>query len=82
VITCVETAKLDATWLGRVIDEDFAREITATGIDPCGENGEYHSFVYSGPFFDHPVAWRAGDRRDDGRFAQLDVAVVHVEQRA
>ena len=73
VVTCVETAKLDASWLGRVIDEDFVRDVGATGIDHCGENGEYHSFAYSGPFFASPVRWRARERRDDGRFAQLDV---------
>jgi diphthine-ammonia ligase len=73
VLTCVETAKLDVSWLGRVIDADFVRDIAATGIDPCGENGEYHSFAYSGPFFRRPVAWRAGERKDDGRFAQLDI---------
>ncbi|HEY3126469.1 MAG TPA: diphthine--ammonia ligase [Candidatus Limnocylindria bacterium] len=73
VLTCVETTKLDVSWLGRVIDADFVRDIAATGIDPCGENGEYHSFAFSGPFFTGPVAWRAGERRDDGRFAQLDI---------
>ena len=73
VLTCVETEKLDASWLGRVIDERFVSEIAATGIDPCGENGEYHSFAYRGPFFTSAVPWRAGERRDDGRFAQLDV---------
>jgi diphthine-ammonia ligase len=73
VVTCIETAKLDASWLGRVIDPDFVRDIAHTGIDPCGENGEYHSFAYSGRFFTRPVAWRAGERRDDGRFAQLDI---------
>jgi uncharacterized protein (TIGR00290 family) len=73
VVTCVETAKLDAAWLGRIIDERFVHDIAATGIDPCGENGEYHSYAYAGPFFRTAVAWRAGDRRDDGRFAQLDV---------
>jgi uncharacterized protein (TIGR00290 family) len=73
VLTCVETAKLDASWLGRVIDTDFVRDVAATGIDPCGENGEYHSFAYSGPFFASTIRWRAGERRDDGRFAQLDV---------
>lgn len=73
VVTCVETAKLDASWLGRVIDERFVRDIAATGIDPCGENGEYHSFAYSGPFFASAVPWGAGERRDDGRFAQLDL---------
>jgi uncharacterized protein (TIGR00290 family) len=73
VLTCVETAKLDASWLGRVIDDDFIRDIAATGIDPCGENGEYHSYAYSGPFFASAIPWRAGERRDNGRFAQLDI---------
>lgn len=73
VITCVETARLDVSWLGRVIDERFVRDIAATSIDSCGENGEYHSYAYSGPFFASAIPWRAGERRDDGRFAQLDV---------
>ena len=73
VLTCVETAKLDTSWLGRVIDERFVNDIAATGIDPCGENGEYHSFAFSGPFFRSAVPWRAGERRDDGLFAQLDI---------
>lgn len=73
VLTCVETEKLDISWLGRVIDGDFVRDVGATGIDPCGENGEYHSFAFAGPFFTRPLAWHAGERRDDGRFAQLDL---------
>lgn len=81
VITCVESAKLDDSWLGRVIDEDFVRDIAATSIDPCGENGEYHSFAFSGPFFEVPVQWRAGERREDGRFAQLDVDCASVSPR-
>jgi len=76
VVTCVETAKLDASWLGRVIDEDFVSDVARTGIDPCGENGEYHSFAFAGPFFAHPLAWHGGERRHDGRFAQLDVSVA------
>ena len=74
VVTCVERAKLDESWLGRVIDADFVRDIALTGVDPCGENGEYHSFAFAGPFFAQALDWRAGDRRDDGRFAQLDVS--------
>ena len=76
VLTCVEAARLDASWLGRVIDEEFIRDISATDVDPCGENGEYHSFAYSGPFFAAAVPWRAGERRDDGHFAQLDVLIT------
>ena len=73
VLTCVERAKLDASWLGRTIDEAFVRDIATLSIDPCGENGEYHSFTFAGPFFARPIAWRLGERRDDGRFAQVEV---------
>ena len=76
VITCVERAKLDPTWLGRVIDDDFVRDVAAMGIDPCGENGEYHSFTFAGPFFARPLRVRTGARREDAGFAQLDVDAV------
>src|SRR5260221_7496059 len=71
VVTCVALAKLDEAWLGRVIDERFATEIGTTGADPCGENGEYHSFAFAGPAFKKPLTWSAGERRRDSGFAQL-----------
>jgi uncharacterized protein (TIGR00290 family) len=73
VLTCVELAKLDESWLGRVTDAQFAAEIQKTGIDACGENGEYHSFAFASPVFKGPVSWTAGERRLDGGFAQLDL---------
>jgi len=73
VITCVELAKLDESWLGRVIDDRFASEIARTGVDACGENGEYHSFAFAGPVFRKPLSWTAGERRLDSGFAQLDL---------
>jgi uncharacterized protein (TIGR00290 family) len=73
VITCVDLARLDEAWLGRIIDERFASEIGAEGVDACGENGEYHSFAFAGPVFKTPVRWTAGDRRVDSGFAQLDL---------
>jgi uncharacterized protein (TIGR00290 family) len=73
VITCVELATLDESWLGRVIDDRFASEIASTGVDACGENGEYHSFAFAGPVFSDVVSWTAGDRRIDSGFAQLDL---------
>jgi uncharacterized protein (TIGR00290 family) len=73
VITCVETPKLGEEWLGRIIDERFAADIDATGIDPAGENGEYHSFAFAGPLFGSPLRWRAGTRRAEGDFAQVDI---------
>ncbi len=73
VVTCVDKSRLDRSWLGRVIDESFADEIGATGIDACGENGEYHSYVFAGPMLRRDIGWRLGEVRDDGRFAQVDV---------
>ena len=73
VITCVDRSRLDASWLGRIIDEAFLDEIGGTGADPCGENGEYHSFAFRGPVFARQVNWRAGERRSESGFSQLDV---------
>ncbi len=73
VITCVDLSRLDASWLGRIIDPRYLADIGATGIDPCGENGEYHSFAFEGPVFAHRVRWRPGTTRSDSGFEQLDV---------
>jgi len=73
VVTCVDLDRLNATWLGRVIDLRFPEDIAATGVDACGENGEYHSFAFEGPPFTRPVQWWPGLSRTEGRFAQLDV---------
>lgn len=75
VVTCIEDAKLDRSWLGRVIDEDFVREVAGLPVDPAGENGEYHSFAFAGPLFGSPLRWRPGEHRQDGRFSQLDIEV-------
>lgn len=73
VVTCCEDGKLDERWLGRIIDDDFARDIATLSIDAAGENGEYHSFAFAGPLFRVPVAWQPGERRRDGKFVQLDL---------
>ncbi|HEY8643938.1 MAG TPA: hypothetical protein VIO84_14385 [Candidatus Dormibacteraeota bacterium] len=74
VLTCVDLDRLDESWLGRVVDPDFALEIAKFDVDACGENGEYHSFAFAGPAFVHPVDWTPGERRREGRFLQLDLA--------
>ena len=73
VVTCCESDKLDESWLGRIIDERFVRDIASIPIDPCGENGEYHSFAFASPLFARAVPHALGERRSDGRFAQLDL---------
>lgn len=56
VVTCVDGSVLPGEWVGREIDEAFLQAYPP-GADLCGENGEYHSFVYDGPIFEHPVAF-------------------------
>jgi uncharacterized protein (TIGR00290 family) len=60
VIVCVDPKQLDAGFVGRDIDEAFLAELPAS-CDPCGENGEFHSFVYDGPIFHTPVRLRRGE---------------------
>jgi uncharacterized protein (TIGR00290 family) len=73
VVTCVDLARLDRSWLGRVIDQAFLEGVAKTDIDPCGENGEYHTFAFAGPVFRSPVRWQAGDVLGEAGFAQLDL---------
>ncbi len=60
ITTCVDTDALDGRFVGRVIDEQFLTELPDT-VDPCGENGEYHSFVYAGPIFKEPIPYTVGE---------------------
>ena len=73
VITCVELARLEAAWLGRVIDPAFPAAIAAVDVDPAGENGEYHSFAFEGPPFRRPVECFAGATHAEAGFLQLDL---------
>jgi uncharacterized protein (TIGR00290 family) len=57
----VNTDKLDKNWIGRELDLSFYNDITSMeNIDPCAENGEYHSFVFNGPIFSEPVNFSMG----------------------
>jgi uncharacterized protein (TIGR00290 family) len=60
VTTCVDTNALDRRFVGKVIDEQFLSELPKM-VDPCGENGEYHSFVYDGPIFKKRVSYMLGE---------------------
>jgi uncharacterized protein (TIGR00290 family) len=63
VAVCVNTDLLDTSFAGREIDASFVHDLPAH-IDPCGENGEFHTFCYDAPYFKHPVAFRQGERID------------------
>lgn len=60
VIVTVNTRSLPESYLGREIDKDILREFAGLGVDPAGENGEYHTAVLSGPLFAQPVAASRG----------------------
>jgi len=61
ILACVDTQAIDASFAGREIDHALLRDLPESA-DPCGENGEYHSFVYAGPIFRTPIACSAGER--------------------
>ncbi len=72
VLTCVDPKQLDRSFAGRQFDRALLADLPS-GIDPCGERGEFHSFAYDGPMFDRPVAVVAGEvvERDGFVFADL-----------
>jgi uncharacterized protein (TIGR00290 family) len=71
-VTCIDPARLDRSLAGRLFDHAFLASLPA-GVDPCGENGEFHTFVSAGPMFCTPLAVRPGDitERDGFVFADL-----------
>lgn len=71
-LCCVDTRQLDARFAGRAFDGTLLRALPPT-VDPCGENGEFHTCVSAGPMFAKPLALTQGDTElRDGRFAFTD----------
>ena len=70
VVICVDTAQLAAEWAGRELEAVFFAGLPA-GVDPCGENGEFHTFVYDGPGFFYPVRFARAGGSARGRFAHV-----------
>jgi len=61
ITICTNAKVLDASFCGRIIDADFIADLPE-GVDPCGENGEFHTFVYDGPIFNTPVTFKLGEK--------------------
>jgi len=74
-LCCVDGTKLTRAFAGRLIDQALINDLPPD-MDPCGENGEYHSFVHAGPIFHRPVPIKLGQivKRDTRFFADLMLA--------
>jgi diphthine-ammonia ligase len=75
IIVATDAKFLNEDWLGREIDADFIKEAASLGtIDLCGEKGEYHTFVYAGPIFKAPLAFKVSQKslRDGNWLLRLD----------
>jgi len=74
-VTCLDPRKLPRSFAGRAFDESFLRDLPP-GIDPCGENGEFHTVVTAGPMFTAPIPVRIGETVERDGFVFTDVVPV------
>jgi uncharacterized protein (TIGR00290 family) len=72
IAACVDPKVLDRTFAGRELDEQFFRDLPPD-VDPCGENGEFHTFVFDGPIFRKPIPVRAGEILERDSFIYCDL---------
>jgi uncharacterized protein (TIGR00290 family) len=73
VLTCVNPKHLDRSFAGRQFDRSLLDDLPA-GVDKCGERGEFHSFAWDGPMFNHPVAITVGEVVDRDGFVFADLS--------
>jgi diphthamide synthase (EF-2-diphthine--ammonia ligase) len=71
-LVCVDLKKLPRTFAGRRYDPVLLEDLPA-GVDPCGEHGEFHSFVAAGPMLSRPVAVEVGEMVERDGFAYADL---------
>jgi uncharacterized protein (TIGR00290 family) len=71
-LTCIDTEKLDGSFVGREFDEVLLAELPEN-VDPCGERGEFHSFVYAGPMFNAILPVSVGETVTRERFVFADL---------
>ncbi|WP_375445512.1 diphthine--ammonia ligase [uncultured Fibrella sp.] len=60
IVVAVNGAHLDRSFCGRVLNRQFVADLPS-GVDPCGENGEFHTFVFDAPYFNRPIGFTVGD---------------------
>jgi len=60
IVTCINETYLDKSFAGRIIDKNFIKDLPEN-VDPCGENGEFHTFTFDGPIFKKPIPFDIGE---------------------
>ena len=74
-LVCVDPRVLDPSFAGRSYDEELLADLPAS-VDPCGENGEFHTFVHAGPIFKRPIACKRGDTIERDNFVFCDLTTI------
>src|SRR5439155_10905997 len=72
IAVCVDPKVLDRSFAGRELDKEFFHDLPKS-VDPCGENGEFHTFVFDGPIFASPVPVRIGEVLERDSFIYCDL---------
>lgn len=80
-VSCVDSTRLPARLAGRAFDRELLAELPSS-VDPCGENGEFHTFVWGGPMFERPLSVEPGDLVCRDGFAFCDLRPLERRQAA
>ena len=79
-LVCVDLKKLPKSFAGRRFDDALLADLPA-GVDPCGENGEFHSFVAAGPMLSRPVPFAPGEIVERDGYAYADLPSMSLGRR-
>jgi len=75
IINVVDTSRMDGRFVGKVLTRKVAEEIEKSGVDICGEQGEFHTFVFDGPLFNNPINIQIGEKLILDNFAVVPLYI-------
>lgn len=75
IVTCVDPRRLSVDYVGKVFDEAFIASLPEE-IDPCGENGEFDTFVFDSPLFSEAIEIKTGELNSEGHYTWVDLELV------
>ncbi len=74
-ISCIDTRKVEKSFAGKDYDREFLNSLPRN-VDPCGENGEFHTFVYDAPIFSSQIEIEVGQKHESGDFLFMDLKLL------